>query len=189
MPSVTAEMKVMIAASAVQLTFGLTNIHFEHFSKIIVYPYKYYSKATNTMNLGEVQLRGVIKLSWKDFVKGYKQPDTTMNIGLHEMAHALRLENKIPNSEFDFLNPFNLHQLRHVTRKEIAKIRKGQHSFLRKYAGTNSEEFFAVAVEHFFERPHQLQQEVPELYHVLSNLLNQDPVKRFSPPNIAPKTA
>lgn len=180
MPEVTEEMKVMIAASAVQLTFGLTNIHFEHFSKIEVYPHRYYSTATSSINLGEVHLNGVIKLSWKDFVKGYKTPETSRNIGLHEMAHVLELENKIPNSEFEFLNPINLNKLKHVTKKEIAKIRNGEQSFLRKYAATNDKEFFAVSIEYFFDKPHQLKKEIPELYQVLASLLNQDPVTRFS---------
>lgn len=180
MAEVTDEMKVMIAASAVQLTFGLSNIHFEHFATIEVHPSKYYSDESSSINLGEVQLKGVIVLSWKDFVRGYKYPDTAMNIGLHEMAHALELENKIPNSEFEFLNPNNLDQLRNVTKKEITKIRNGEQNFLRKYAATNDQEFFAVSVEYFFEKPHQLKNEIPELYQALASLLKQDPIKRFS---------
>ncbi len=35
--------------------------------------------------------------------------------------------------------------------------------------------FFAVAVENFFERSEQFKVEIPELYSVLTKLLNQDP--------------
>jgi MtfA peptidase len=46
---------------------------------------------------------------------------------------------------------------------------------LRAYAGTNQPEFFAVAVEYFFELPREFKQDLPELYAVLSAMLRQDP--------------
>ena len=39
----------------------------------------------------------------------------------------------------------------------------------------NEHEFFAVAVENFFERPQEFKNAIPELYSILSKLLNQDP--------------
>ena len=58
---------------------------------------------------------------------------------------------------------------------EIVRIQRGQHAFLRSYAGTNEAEFFAVAVEYFFERPQEFQTALPELYGTLGGLLRQDP--------------
>lgn len=43
---VTLEAKVLIAASAVQLTFGLLQVYLQHFNKILVYPNDYYSYIT-----------------------------------------------------------------------------------------------------------------------------------------------
>ena len=53
-------------------------------------------------------------------------------------------------------------------------VNDDQH-FLRKYALTNKEEFFAVAVENFFERPAAFKTALPELYSILAKLLKQDP--------------
>jgi MtfA peptidase len=39
----------------------------------------------------------------------------------------------------------------------------------------NEHEFFAVAVENFFERPQEFKNAIPELYAILIKLLNQDP--------------
>jgi Mlc titration factor MtfA (ptsG expression regulator) len=54
-------------------------------------------------------------------------------------------------------------------------ITRGQ-DFFREYACTNTHEFFAVAVEIFFERPEGFKNEFPDLYNVLVRLLNQDPL-------------
>src|SRR3990170_7497431 len=42
MEKVTIEARVLIGASAVQLTFGLPNIYLQHFDKILLYPNEYY---------------------------------------------------------------------------------------------------------------------------------------------------
>ena len=44
----------------------------------------------------------------------------------------------------------------------------------------NENEFFAVAVENFFEGPEHLNSELPELYAILRGMLNQDPLTQTS---------
>jgi len=44
----------------------------------------------------------------------------------------------------------------------------------------NEHEFFGVAVENFFERPQEFKNAIPDLYAILSKLLNQDS-SLFSP--------
>jgi Mlc titration factor MtfA (ptsG expression regulator) len=61
--------------------------------------------------------------------------------------------------------------------QEIEKINTGESEFFRAYASTNSQEFFAVAVENFFERPEQFSQQHKRLYDTLVKMLNQDPLK------------
>ena len=58
-------------------------------------------------------------------------------------------------------------------------IKSDKSHLFRKYAGTNTFEFFAVAVEYFFEVPEELKNELPNLYQYLTLLLKQDPVKRI----------
>lgn len=175
---VTDEMKTLISASAVQLTFGLKDVYFVHFDRILVFPTKYFSKITGEDHVGEVNSSGFICFSWKAFVEGYIDHDDTYNVGLHEMAHALSLENGIKNQEYGFLNPEYLRRWKILADAEFEKMKMGNYdTFLRRYAFSNRDEFFPVCVEHFFEKPIEFKEKSPHLYKALSNLLNQDPAK------------
>lgn len=174
---VTIEAKVLIAASAVQLTFGLPNVYLNIFKRILVYPNDYYSSITKRHHKGEVNPRfGIIVLSWQSFVDGYLYPNDSKNLGLHEMAHALRFENLIrsedyPPFEAELLEQFDTFAYRVCNDPEFAT-----QTFFRPYACTDEHEFFSVAVENFFERPELFKQQIPELYAILARLLGQDPI-------------
>ena len=177
---VTMEMKVLISAAAVQLTFGLPNVYLRHFRTILVYPDTYYSTISRKYHKGEVNPAwGIIVLSWRNFVEGLVNPGDSINLGLHEMAHALRLENLIRNAEHGFLDEGLMGQWEIMSLQELSKIRKGQNHFFRDYAGVNEEEFFAIAVENFFERPNEFWSHMPDLYRLLCQILKQDPMLLF----------
>lgn len=173
---VTLEMKVMIGACAVQLTFGLPRVYLSHFDKILIYPNDYYSSITKQFHKGEVNPAfGTIVLSWKSFVSGYIHHVDAVNLGLHEMAHALRLENIIHNDEYGFFDNELVGQLDEVANRMCNSTAATDESFLRKYACVNTHEFFSVAIENFFERPVEFKAAMPGVYDMLARLLNQDP--------------
>jgi Mlc titration factor MtfA (ptsG expression regulator) len=183
--AVTIEARVLIAASAVQITFGLPNIYLKHFSKILVYPNDYYSSITKRYHKGEVNpMFGMIVLSWQSFIDGYIYPNDSRNLGLHEMAHALRLENIIRNEEYHFFDEGLLEQLDTFAIELCATPDNPANGFFRAYACTNVHEFFAVSVENFFERPGQFREQLPALYLVMTKLLNQDPLTIHKPNNL-----
>ncbi len=175
MPEITDEMVALISATAVQLTFGLPNVSLSHFNKILVYPNDYYSTINRQYHKGEVnpRLKSIV-LSWHHFVEGFAHPADGRNLGLHEMAHALKLENFIRNEEFGFFSNEEFANWQHIARIEMNKIKKGEESIFRAYASVNEDEFFAVSIEIYFEQPHQLYTYNSELYKTLSNLLRQD---------------
>ncbi|MEO9483220.1 MAG: zinc-dependent peptidase [Ekhidna sp.] len=176
MQSVSDEMKVLISASAAQLTFGFKGITFPYFYKIFVFPESFYNHTNQAYHKGEVNPRlKAIALSWKDFVEGYLEEDGR-NLGLHEMAHALRLENRIINEEHGFLEEWVLKEWEVHARQTMKEIIDGQETFFRKYGGVNNEEFFAVAVENFFERPEEFLQKHPKTFHTMCRLLRQNPL-------------
>jgi len=177
MDKVTDEMKALIAGSAIQLVNGFPKIYFSHFKKILVYPDDYYSKKSKRRHRGEVNMDGIIILSWKNFFNGYINQHDGRNLGLHEMAHALRLENAVTNEEYGFLDDEILKTWTDLCYQEIHKMQDGESDFFRSYAATNSHEFFAVAVENFFERPMEFKALHPKLYNTLAQMLNQDPLK------------
>jgi len=183
MDEVTYEMKVLISACAIQLTFGLPRVYLQHFKRILVYPDNYYSTINKAYHKGEVNPRyGIIVLSWKAFVQGYYEKEG-LNLGLHEMAHALHLENVILNKETNFLDSVTMQEWSHLAKIEMAKIQSGDNSFFRNYGASDEHELFAVAVENFFERPGKFKAGLPNVYAILSKLLNQDPAISQSLPS------
>jgi len=170
------EMIVLISACAIQLTFGFPGIFFRHFYRILIYPDDYYSTITKKYHQGEVNRGGIIVLSWKNFLEGYAEQDDGRNLGLHEMAHALLLENKIMNGEYEFISVDALEMWDKLATHELIRIRKGE-SIFRAYGATDKHELFAVAIEVYFERPEELRKYSSAWYLNISNLLNQDVLK------------
>jgi Mlc titration factor MtfA (ptsG expression regulator) len=167
-------MKVMIGSCAAQLLHGFPEVRLRHFKRIVVTSGPYRATSDGKLHLGEVRPgQGVIIISWSDFVKGYADPRNAYNVGLHEFAHALWFENTIQNGEEHFLDEALLRQWNVLALAEISRINTGSGHFFRKYAGANTAEFFAVAVEYFFEQPEEFKAAFPELFGVLGGLLRQ----------------
>ena len=176
--SISREMELLIGATAVMVVFGFRNIELKHFKRILIYPDSYYSTINRKYHKGEVNPRlGIIVLSWNNFVEGFRNPGNGKNLGVHEMAHALKLENQIHyNRESNFFNKDNWEKFRQLAEVERAAIVQGSNVFFRKSAGTNPHEFFAVALEAFFETPEAFKEHHAALYQSLVYLLRQDPI-------------
>lgn len=177
----TIEMETLVAASAIQITFGFPSIYLEHFDRIILYPDVYHSTITDMHHQGEVNSRGVIVLSWKNLAMGYANDSDGRNLGLHEMAHALKLSDSQVSVGSGFFEDKPFYQFISIGRAEMHLIASGEPSFFRNYAATNDHEFFAVATENFFERPHEFSHSHPELFETMIDLLRQDPRKLVTP--------
>jgi MtfA peptidase len=179
--SVTREMVVLISATAVMVAYGFDSVNFLHFKKILVYPDNYYSTITKQYHKGEVNPKlGIIVVSWSNFVHGLGHPLDGVNLGVHEMAHALKLENLIHyNNESNFFNPRTWKSFEDLANQEIELMNNGRESIFRNSATRNLHEFFAVAVEVFFEKPAELKSARKDLYETLAVLLRQDPLVLF----------
>lgn len=179
---ITPEMKALIAGSAIQLTFGYPNIYFVHFWRILIYPDNYYSTITHKYHKGEVNRRGLIVLSWKSFKAGFSNETDGINLGFHEMAHALRLINIVENEEYDFYDRDIMNEFDKEAKYETIKLINSPHetSLFRNYCTTNMDEFFSVAIECFFERSYEFKQYNPRLYMLLSKILKIDPNQLYS---------
>lgn len=179
---ITPEMKVLIAGSAIQLTFGYPDVYFRHFWRILVYPDSYYSTITRKYHNGEVNIKGIIVFSWKSFREGFSNPSDGRNLGFHEMAHALRLINIVDNEEYDFYDRNIMKEFEMEAKHETIKILNSPHetSLFRDYSATNLDEFFSVAVECFFEKSYDFVLYNPKLYDLLSKILKIDPIRLYS---------
>jgi Mlc titration factor MtfA (ptsG expression regulator) len=103
-----------------------------------------------------------------------RNPHDGYNVVFHETAHYFDFEDGqaegIPAAR---MKPQKWYSWKNVFTREWQKVVRGR-SFLRDYAGTNEAEFFAVAVESFFEKPWEMKEKNPELYDALKDFFNID---------------
>ena len=172
---ITQEMKIVVCAAVIQLTYGLKEFKLDNIKGFQLYPSIFYNKKMQVYFKGSTPPEGLISLSWKDLEHGFLVENDKYNVGLHEVAHALKLSLR---HAYNFDKQFasylkNWEGFGHV---EFRKMKRGNDSFLRKYGGVNEHEFFAVCIEHFFEAPKQFKEALPKIYYHLCVLLNINPL-------------
>lgn len=189
----TDEIRVTIAAQAGWLTCGMTDQFFDRVQSILVYPDAYVAPGQiltkggivlegESPRVGEAWYRGPVILAWDDVRRGGASPNHGHNLVLHEFAHQLDMLN---GADADGV-PVIEEQERAdrwlgVTEKEYQRLCRdcdaGRHTLLDCYGTTNKAEFFAVATEGFFQLPRKIQHHHPELYAILSDFYNYDPLR------------
>jgi len=161
------------------------------FDTIIIYPKNYFSQVTKQQHKGETNPKyRTIVFSWDDFMEGIKVENDNLNLGIHELTHAMHFTFKRRKSvtAINFMKRFkqllNILKDRKLQRKIVAS------GYLRAYGFRNEYEFLAVLVEHFFETPEEFNEKLPEVYKMVRLMLNLDTLKmmsRTSPSAVLPK--
>ena len=169
------EVEVLVSAAAVQLSFGLKNYRLPFFKDVYILSDAYQAINAREMFIGHVSPTGIY-ISWKHFMQGFANYTDGVNVALHEMAHALHHENFIQETgiDWDFRQDFD--KLPSIFGPLMTQAIVERRSYLRGYAFTNFHEFWAVSVEYFFENPQGLKDNLPQLYGILCDTLNQDPL-------------
>jgi len=167
-------MPLLISAAAVQLTFGIEHYLLDYFEKIYVLHHDYHYGLNSMPFQGHVNHEGIY-LSWNNFTRGFENYNDGDNVGLHEMAHALTYVNfNVTEGEDEGFRQRFI-QFSQTGRWVFAQMQTEEAGgFLGNYAASRYEEFWAVCVEHFFERPVAFKIHLPELYAAMCELLNQD---------------
>lgn len=172
--TVTQEMKVLISATAIMLTFGFRDFYIGLISKIIVYPKQFYSQTNEKYHKGEFNPKlETLVLSWEDFKKGFDDERDNLNLGIHEFTHAIHL-NSIKERDISsvvFSDSFN-ELAAMLSSEDGLRNRLMASEYFRKYAFTNQFEFLAVAIENFIETPRDFKAEFPEIYSKVKQMLN-----------------
>lgn len=170
---ITDQMRVLIAATAVMLTFGMRNYLFTIIDKIIIYPDAYYSKLNDNFHKGEFNPRmKAVVFSWKHFLEGYQISNDNLNLGLHEFAHVLHFQGSINTDTSATIFSVTYLELMEQVKRPNNYKRLIESDYFRIYAYTNEFEFIAVILEHFFETPTQFKLEFPELYEKVRIMIN-----------------
>jgi hypothetical protein len=172
------EIRLLVAASAVMLIFGHDDWEYPRLPEILLYPgtfdeeYNYEPGAPKRMLAGQVVPHNAIILSVDQLEMAFKEPAEAYHVALHEFAHTLDLSDGAADGIPGDLDAALMKQWYELMKDELAKVRQHR-SVLNPYAGKDTSELFAVAVEHFFQRPEELRSRHPELYKALSSFFNQ----------------
>lgn len=189
---ITDEMRVTIAAQACMLLLNREPTYYPKLDTILVYPKEYIAQSIvrvgnqfvheqESARLGESWLNGSVILAWNhvknqagDFRDGH-------NLVLHEFAHQLDQEDgtgdgtPILEQHSQYMTWSRV--LGHDYKELCEEIAQHKPDVIDDYGATNPAEFFAVATEAFFEKPQQLQEKHPQLYHELAKYYKLDPVE------------
>lgn len=167
------EKKLLIAATAVMLTFGMRDYLIPIIEKVIVYPDVFYSTINQENHKGEFNpMVKALVLSWKDFEEGFRIDDDNLNLGIHEFTHAIHINSIKRTDTASVLFSDGFYELQKLLLNEDMKQSIMSSTFFREYAFTNKFEFLAVVVENFIESPEEFQEQFPLVYNKIRQMFN-----------------
>jgi Mlc titration factor MtfA (ptsG expression regulator) len=186
----TDDARLAIAGQAAVLLLHRTTDYFPLLHSIIVYPAEYEASVVESDDLGvvyegdesragETWMQGSLVLSWDDIAADMAETEAELNVVLHEFTHQLDAE----TGEMNGLPPIRDRALRadweramsSAYERHVAAVEAGRATVLDPYGAEDPAEFFAVAVEAFFQQPLRLRSATPELYGLLCRYFSQDP--------------
>lgn len=192
----TDEVRVTVAGEACLMLLGRDHSLYRGVQSIVVYPSaivrpkrgrSFFDPGGQPDEgekavVGEAHLDGPVLLSWDAAKKGARNPRDGRNVVIHEFAHKIDMLDR----RADGTPPLESREARQSWAEIASEVylelrrrtERGRKSFLDAYGATNEAEFFAVATEHFFEQPIELEQQHRDLYGLLRDYYNQDPADR-----------
>ncbi len=185
----TEEMRLSIAAQACLLVVN-NDKWYKNLRTILIYPaaFKSINRAHNgyvviereTVRTGESWSRGPVILSWAHSHQGAINDKDGHNVVLHEFAHqiddlsgytdgapTLNKGQSFADWERVFIKAYKRH---------VRNVEQRRKTVIDPYGAEGHQEFFAVSVEVFFEKPGILKREEPAVYEQLSELFQLDPM-------------
>ena len=187
---VTDEIAVTIAGQACLLLLNRPSKVYPALHTILVYPGAFVAQRAEIgpggvvtpghhSMLGESWDDGRVILSWDDVRRGAVDWTDGHNVVLHEFAHQLDSESGRANGAPYLGNPASYREWSEVLERDFQSLRHSamyrQHSVMDHYGATNPAEFFAVATETYFEKPHQMAESHAELYAEFRKYYRVDP--------------
>ena len=132
-----------------------------------------------TVRTGESWARGPVILSWAHARQGAANDHDGHNVVFHEFAHQIDdlsgHTDGVPNLGKDQSLAGWVKAFIEAYERHVQNVRGGQRTVVDAYGAEGPEEFFAVAVEAFFERPVELIRAEPAVYEQLSKLFRLEP--------------
>lgn len=173
MAEVPEDVKGLIAANVVMLTFGQKDYRLSKFEKIVIYPHPFpspqYMKHFHSAEHFEED--GVLLFSLEQLIPGVTQRTRYYNIALHEYAKIFVLINKdIKYPKFDDNIWSALEQISGLKTETV-----------KNYIGLPVIEPLPVSINYFFTFPEVFRKVLPDLYEQYQQIFNQNPIQTDFP--------
>ena len=190
----TDEIRVTIAAHAALLLLGTDDPrYYPNVATILVYPTAYVAtveeddggivRESEESRLGESWHRGAVVIAWDAARADVRRPEAGDNVILHEFAHQLDTEDGAADGVPQLEQLTDYAGWVRVLGPEYERLRADPAaSVIDEYGATNPAEFFAVATETFFTRPHELREQSAALYATLRLYYGLDPATLLPAP-------
>lgn len=165
MESTPEDLKGVIAASVVQLTFGLDDFLLNKFEHIVIYPHPFPSpQYPAKWHVSEIfEEDGVILFCAEHLMTSFLQPERFFNIGLYEYARVF--QRCYPEISFPVLDE--------NTWEPLQAVSGYSKDYIEKWIGLPEPEVLAVAIAHFFVFPKKFKALLPEIYGDLAVIFKQ----------------
>lgn len=171
--SVPEDIKAIIAANAVHLTFGLDDFLLNKFEHIVVYPKPFPSPAfPKHFHASETfEEDGVTLFAAEPLLKSFVQPKQYYNIGLHEFAQVFILSH--PNQLWPRLEDDIWEKLEHISgfSKEV----------IHQWINLEEIDSLAVSIVIFLVFPQPFKVQLPKIFQTFSNIFQLNPLEENDP--------
>ncbi|MFB6272328.1 MAG: M90 family metallopeptidase [Salinibacter sp.] len=174
---VTDELRLSVAAGIAVLLHGRPSWELPGSRAVLFYPGRFdetYHENLTASYDGMAHEQGPIILTVSSVEASWDDPGDGKNVVLHELAHLFDFDNEGADGVPSLVDPASAPDWQALMRDEMRKVRQGR-SLLRPYAAKAPSEFFAVAVEHFFEQPTAMARHHEELFRALVAFFRLDP--------------
>lgn len=183
------EVRVLIAAQACLLVLEQRLDAYAGLQSVLVYPGAFRNRQSRhdsagvvhqdmSVRLGESWGSGRVVLSWDDVVAGLAENGDS-NVVFHEFAHQLDQADGLSDGTPILPSSAQVQRWVTVCKREFERLRLDSHyglpTVMDRYGTVNEAEFFAVATETFYLKPHQFAEHCPALFQELQAYFRHDP--------------
>jgi hypothetical protein len=166
--AVPEDVKGVIAANAVHLTFGLEEFLFPKFETIVVYAHPFpspqYPQKEHVSELYEED--GVLLFSAEQLMIGFSNPRKHYNIGMHEYAHAFVLSH--PEVSWPDLGD--------QVWASLERISGFTKDYIDRWINRPDVELLPAAIVHYFTFPESFGAALPDLKRFFDDVFVSKPI-------------
>ncbi len=161
------DVRVLITAQILQLTFGLEEYLTKDFDRIVIYKHAFGTPELQFLHSSEIHLKDGVTIFDLERTSQGIFDNKHYNLILHEYGNIFRIQN--PNIIFPDFDE-NIWET-------LAEIRGFDKEYIINFIGKPEVNAVQVSIEHFFKAPQHFDALLPKIYEEYVRIFNQDPLE------------